>query len=55
MIIGSMYSKNLNDILTNNIFLKNLRKKVNYKLMTCKKCFGEQTERGVFFRNIINN
>ena len=53
--IGSIHSQNLNDILTNNIFLKNLRKKGNDKHMTCKKCFGEQTKRGAFFRNIINS
>ena len=36
------------------IFLKNLRTKNLEKHETCKKCFGEPTKRGIFFRTIFN-
>ncbi len=49
--LGSIKNKNLFDILEDNIFLKNLRDTDGDKHITCRKCFGEPTQRGVIFRN----
>ena len=50
--LGNVKQKNLFNILENNSFLKNLRDINGEKHITCKKCFGEPTNRGVFFRKI---
>jgi len=47
-------NKSLKEILHENRFLKNLRSKTGEKHLTCRKCFGEPTRRGVFVRNILN-
>ena len=47
---GNTKHRNLKDILENNDFLKNLRSKSGTKHMTCRKCMGEQTRRGVLFQ-----
>ena len=52
--LGNIKKKNLESILENNIFIKNLRLKNGKKHDTCKKCFGEPTKRGAISRNIIN-
>ncbi len=52
--LGNVKNKSLENILQNNIFVKNLRKKNGLKSETCKKCFGEPTKRGAVSRNIIN-
>mgnify|MGYP001278739859 CR=1 FL=1 len=52
--LGSIHKKNLHDILKNNLFLENLRKKQGKKHELCKKCYGEPTKRGAITRNIIN-
>ncbi len=55
--LGNIKSSNFTfkKTLENNIFLKNLRTKGAEKHITCKKCFGEPTKRGIFFRNLVNN
>jgi radical SAM protein with 4Fe4S-binding SPASM domain len=54
--LGNVKSSNFDfkDLLDNNTFLNNLRKKGSKKHITCKKCYGEPTKRGVFFRNLLN-
>jgi len=47
---GNIKHKNLKEILENNDFLKNLRSKSGSKHITCRKCMGEQTRRGVLFQ-----
>ena len=45
-------------MLENNEFLKNLRSKNGKKHITCRKCMGEKTRRGVIFqflRRKLNN
>ena len=50
--LGSIKKKNLFEILNNNQFLKNLRSLDGDKHITCRKCFGEPTKRGVVFRQL---
>ncbi len=55
---GNIKQKSLFSILNNNQFLKELRKKDGKKHITCRKCMGEKTRRGVIFqflRRKINN
>ena len=52
--LGKINNKSLKEILHENRFLKNLRSKTGEKHLTCRKCFGEPTRRGVFARNILN-
>ena len=53
--MGKIQEQNLKSIMENNLqFLKNLRTKNYKKEETCKKCFGEPSKRGVFFRNLYN-
>ena len=47
---GNIKNKNLKDMLENNEFLKNLRSKNGEKHITCRKCMGEKTRRGVIFQ-----
>jgi len=60
--LGNIKEQKLFDILNQNNFLKNLRDKKGEKHITCRKCFGEPTKRGVIFRkfkhkiqNFMNN
>lgn len=53
--LGKINDKSLKEILDGNVFLKNLRKKNGEKHITCRKCFGEPTNRGVFFRNLVSH
>ncbi len=48
--LGNIKKNNLHNILDQNIFLKNLRDINGNKHLTCRKCFGEPTKRGVIFR-----
>ena len=48
--LGNIKKQNLFNILEQNDFLKNLRDKKGEKHITCRKCFGEPTKRGVVFR-----
>jgi len=50
--LGNIKKVNLYNILNNNIFLKDLRDINGNKHITCRKCFGEPTKRGVVFREI---
>lgn len=50
--LGNIKEKNLYNILDQNIFLKNLRDKNGEKHITCRKCYGEPTKRGVIFRQL---
>ena len=52
--LGSIQENSLESILNDNLFLKNLRKKGGKKHLTCRKCYGEPTKRGAFFRNLKN-
>jgi len=52
--LGKINSNSLYEILHQNEFMKNLRKKNGSKHVTCRKCFGAPTNRGVFFKNIVN-
>ena len=55
---GNIKNKTLKDMLENNEFLKNLRSKNGKKHITCRKCMGEKTRRGVIFqflRRKLNN
>ena len=52
--LGSVTDNSLEDILKENSFLSNLRKKGGKKHITCKKCYGEPTKRGAFVRNFLN-
>lgn len=52
--LGNINNQSIEKTLNGNEFLKNLRKKGEKKHLTCQKCFGEPTKRGIFFRNIIN-
>ena len=47
---GNIKNQNLKDMLENNEFLKNLRSKKGEKHITCRKCMGEKTRRGVIFQ-----
>lgn len=54
--LGKVKNLSLDDILKmNSRFLDNLRTNYGAKHEVCKKCFGEPTKRGVFFRNIYND
>ncbi len=50
--LGNIKEKNLYNILDQNIFLRNLRDKKGEKHITCRKCYGEPTKRGVIFRQL---
>jgi len=52
--LGNIKKQNLFQVLEKNEFLKNLRKYDGEKHQVCKKCFGEPTRRGVFFRTVYN-
>jgi len=52
--LGNIYKKSIFEVLKDNSFLKNLRDLNGNKSITCKKCFGEPTQRGVFFRNFYS-
>ena len=52
--LGKIKDGNLNEILRENKFLKNLRNINGEKHLTCKKCFGEPTKRGLFFKKFLN-
>lgn len=52
--LGSIRENSLESILKGNLFMNNLRKKGGEKHITCRKCFGEPTKRGVLVRNLIN-
>jgi len=52
--LGKINNNSLEAILHENQFLKNLRSNKGEKHVTCKKCFGEPTQRGVLIRNIAN-
>jgi len=52
--LGNIYKKSIFEMLRDNSFLKNLRNFKGNKSITCKKCFGEPTKRGVFFRNLYS-
>ena len=47
---GNIRNKSLKNMLENNEFLKNLRSKDGKKHITCRKCMGEITRRGVIFQ-----
>jgi len=50
--LGSVLKYSLFDILSDNNFLKNLRNINGTKHITCRKCFGEPSKRGVIFRTV---
>jgi len=52
--MGNIHNNSIAEILENNLFLKNLRDVKGNKNITCKKCFGEPTRRGVFLRNLYS-
>ena len=52
--IGKVNNLSLENMLNNNMLIKNLRDKKGEKHITCKKCFGEPTKRGAFFRKVFN-
>ena len=52
--IGNINLSSLQGLLNNNKFLDNLRKVGGEKHITCQKCFGEPTKRGVIIRNFLN-
>ena len=52
--LGNVKKLNLKEILENNLFIKNLRDYNGKKHSVCRKCFGEPTYRGVFFRSAYN-
>lgn len=55
---GNIKKTSLKNMLENNLFLSNLRSKDGAKHITCRKCMGEETKRGVVFqylRQKINN
>ena len=50
--LGKVSESSLKNVLDNNKFLYNLRKKGGEKHINCRKCFGEPTHRGVFVKNL---
>ncbi len=52
--LGNVKNLKLKEVLKNNNFIKNLRSYDGEKHEVCKKCFGEPTKRGIFFRSIYN-
>ncbi len=52
--LGNVKKFKLKEVLEDNKFIKNLRSYNGKKHEVCKKCFGEPTKRGVFFRTIYN-
>ena len=52
--LGKVAKSSLHEILHHNEFIKNLRNKNGKKHITCRKCFGAPTQRGVIFKNIVN-
>lgn len=52
--LGNVNKNTLLETLKNNSFLKNLRDLNGNKSITCKKCFGEPSRRGIFFRNLYS-
>jgi len=48
------YKKSIFEVLKDSSLLKNFRDLNGNKSITCKKCFGEPTQRGVFFRNLYS-
>ena len=52
--LGKVFDSSLEKILEDNQFLKNLRDVNGKKHITCRKCYGEPTTRGVFFRNLYD-
>ncbi len=53
--LGTSYNKSLKNILDGSEFLKNLRDVNGEKHLTCRKCMGEPTHRGVFLKNLFSN
>ena len=47
---GNIKKETLKEMLENNSFLSNLRSKSGSKHITCRKCMGEKTRRGVIFQ-----
>jgi len=52
--LGNSKKQTLFQVLEKNEFIKNLRKYDGKKHDVCRKCFGEPTKRGVFFRTTSN-
>ncbi len=51
--LGKINNSSLKKMIVNNKFLSDLRNVNSKKHITCRKCFGEPTKRGLFFKKFL--